>query len=88
VIALGGELNQELPLPRHFDQATGSVSEDQVAKSVACGPDPKPHIELIRKYRNAGYDQVYVHQIGPDQEGFFNFYRQEVIPRLDSALAA
>jgi coenzyme F420-dependent glucose-6-phosphate dehydrogenase len=29
---------------------------------------------------DAGYDHVYVHQIGEDQEGFFRFYREEVLP--------
>jgi hypothetical protein len=23
-----------------------------------------------------------VHQVGPDQEGFFRFYEQEVLPKL------
>jgi len=31
---------------------------------------------------DAGFTQVYVHQIGPDQEGFFRFYEREVLPRL------
>jgi len=25
---------------------------------------------------------VYVHQIGPDQEGFFRFYEREVLPKV------
>ncbi|MCA1691669.1 MAG: TIGR03557 family F420-dependent LLM class oxidoreductase [Actinobacteria bacterium] len=31
----------------------------------------------------AGYDHVYVHQVGPDQEGFFRFYEREVMPNWD-----
>jgi hypothetical protein len=30
----------------------------------------------------AGYDHVWVHQVGPEQEGFFRFYEREVIPKL------
>jgi hypothetical protein len=26
---------------------------------------------------------VYVHQIGPDQEGFFRFYEERILPELD-----
>jgi coenzyme F420-dependent glucose-6-phosphate dehydrogenase len=58
------------------------VSEDDVAQSVACGPDPERHLEAIREYADAGFDHVYVHQIGDDQEGFFRFYEREVLPKL------
>jgi hypothetical protein len=42
---------------------------------------PRP-ASCSRKFIDAGYDHVYVHQIGPDQSGFFRFYRDEVIPKL------
>ena len=31
---------------------------------------------------DAGFDEIYIAQIGPDQEGFFRFYTDEVLPRL------
>ena len=80
--AISGELGQELPLPRHFEQAASMVSEDQIAEKVICGPDPDRHAEAIQQYASGGYDHVYVHQVGPDQEGFFDFYRRELLPRL------
>jgi len=33
----------------------------------------------------AGYDHVYFHQIGPDQEGFFRFAERELLPVMASA---
>ena len=80
--AVEGELGVELPMPRHFEQATKMVSEDDVAESVACGPDPGPIIEQVGKFANAGYDHVYLHQVGPDQEGFIRFAREELLPKL------
>jgi coenzyme F420-dependent glucose-6-phosphate dehydrogenase len=77
-----GDLSQELPLPEHFEQAAEMVSPDDVAEKVVCGPDPQRHLELIGEYEDAGYDHVYVHQIGPDQEGFFRFYDSEILPKL------
>jgi len=77
---LGGELTQELKLPKHFEQATKTVREEDVASTVVCGPDPQPHIERIQEYEKAGFDHVYIHQIGPDQAGFFRFYEREVLP--------
>jgi G6PDH family F420-dependent oxidoreductase len=86
--ALKGELAQELPLPRHFEQAAKNVTEDDVAETVACGPDPQRHIDAIQEYVDAGYSHVYVHQVGPDQDGFFAFYEEEVLPRVTRRAAA
>jgi coenzyme F420-dependent glucose-6-phosphate dehydrogenase len=83
--AIEGELSQELPTPAHFQQAAKMVSEEQVAKSIICGPDPQRHIEAIGKYIDAGFDHVYVHQVGRDQEGFFRFYQQHVLPEFQGA---
>lgn len=80
--AVPGELGQELPMPAHFEQASSAVTEDQVAESVTCGPDPEQHIAAIQKYVEAGFDHVVVHQVGPDQAGFFRFYRSEVLPKF------
>jgi len=58
------------------------VTEDKVAESVVCGPDPQRHLEAIREYVDAGFDHVYIHQVGPDQAGFVDFYRGEILPAL------
>jgi coenzyme F420-dependent glucose-6-phosphate dehydrogenase len=79
---MGGALSQELATPAHYEAAAELVTEEDVAESVVCGPDPERHLEQIRTYLKAGFDHVYVHQIGPDQEGFLRFYEREIIPRL------
>ena len=82
IAAMGGPLNTELPLPAHFESAAKLVTEEALAGQVACGPDPARHVQAIQQYADAGYDHVCVHQIGPDQEGFLDFYAREVLPRL------
>lgn len=79
---LPGELSQELPTPAHFEQAVKLVTEDKVAEMVVCGPDPQKHLDLIQKYIDAGFDHIYVHQVGPDQEGFMRFYREKIMPEI------
>ena len=32
--------------------------------------------------REAGYDEVFVHPIGADQEGFLRFYSEEMLPKV------
>jgi coenzyme F420-dependent glucose-6-phosphate dehydrogenase len=80
--AVRGELTQELPTPTHFEQAAKMVREADVAEAIICGPDPERHIAGVKEFIDAGYHHVYVHQVGPDQEGFFRFYEQEVLPKL------
>jgi coenzyme F420-dependent glucose-6-phosphate dehydrogenase len=77
--ALTGDLGQELPLPRNFRQATELVSPEQVAEAVVCGPDPERHRQAIDEFEDAGFDHVYVHQVGPDQDGFIRFYEREML---------
>ncbi len=80
--ALPGQLGQELPLPMHFEQATSRLGRDDVAGRVICGHDADRHAEAIKEFADAGYEQVYVHQIAPDQDGFFDFYEKAVLPRF------
>lgn len=79
---LPGELAQILPTPRHFEQAAELVTEQQVADAVPCGDDVHEHTEAVHAYADAGFDQVFVNQIGPQYHGFFDFYREHVLPRL------
>lgn len=79
---LQGQLSQELRTVTLFEQATKPLSEDQTTEEIICGPDAQAHIEKIQKYIDAGYEHVYIHQIGPDQEGFFRFYERAVLPRF------
>jgi coenzyme F420-dependent glucose-6-phosphate dehydrogenase len=80
--AMGGALGQELATTAHYEAVAELVSEEDVAESVVCGPDPERHLEEIRAFEKAGFDHVFVHQIGPDQEGFLRFYEREIIPKL------
>jgi coenzyme F420-dependent glucose-6-phosphate dehydrogenase len=80
--AVKGELTQELPTPAHFAQAAKMVGEADVAQAIICGPDPERHIAGVKEFVEAGYDHIYIHQVGPDQEGFFRFYEREVLPKL------
>ena len=75
-----GETMQLLPLPRHFAQLTDLITEDMI--SAPCGPDPDVHVAGMRAYLDAGFDEVYVGQVGPDAEGFFEFYATQILPRL------
>lgn len=77
--AIPGPLLTELAEPRHFEHAASLVTEDDVARVVACGPDPAVHRDAIDRFAAAGFDVVHVHQVGPDQDGLFRFYEREIL---------
>jgi coenzyme F420-dependent glucose-6-phosphate dehydrogenase len=80
--ALGGDLSYELPRPEHFEQATADLRPEDLAQAIPCGPDPDRYLEDIGTYEHAGYTHIYFHQVGYDQDGFFRFWRDELLPRL------
>jgi coenzyme F420-dependent glucose-6-phosphate dehydrogenase len=81
-LALKGPLGQELATPSDFEAAAEMVDEQDVAESTPCGPDPERYLELIRKYDQAGFTHVYVHQIGENQDEFADFAKRELMPKL------
>jgi coenzyme F420-dependent glucose-6-phosphate dehydrogenase len=85
--AIPGELGQVLPQPAHYEQAAQLVTEQQIGSAIACGPDPEVHLDFIRRYVAAGYDHVFLHQVGPDQEGFISFCERELLPQVHALMA-
>ncbi|MEX2598286.1 MAG: LLM class F420-dependent oxidoreductase, partial [Dehalococcoidia bacterium] len=80
--ALPSPLMPELKLPEHYEAAVAFMSDDDAASAVLSGPDPDRYVAAIHQYANAGFDHIYLHQVGPDQDGFFRFYKNQVLPRL------
>ena len=90
---LPGELSQVLPSPAHFEQASQLVPRDSTRDSIAYGADIDRHVAAFRPYAEAGIDEVHIAQIGGREptsgaEGFFEFYRDKVLPRLRELPAA
>jgi G6PDH family F420-dependent oxidoreductase len=80
--ALPGELAQVLPTPAHFEQAVELVTEEMIGESVPCGPDIDRHVAALKEYEEAGFDELYVQQIGSRHEEFFEVFAREVLPRF------
>jgi coenzyme F420-dependent glucose-6-phosphate dehydrogenase len=85
--AVPGSVKVELALPSQLEAAAGLVQEDDVAKDVICGPDPQKHIAEIEKFAKAGFDHVYIHQVGPEQEECIRFYQREIFPAAGNIAA-
>lgn len=79
---LGGQASQELSIPKHYQEAIESfATPDLVAESVVCGPDVERIHKEIQTYVDAGFTHVYLHQVGPNQQGFFEMATRDILPK-------
>jgi G6PDH family F420-dependent oxidoreductase len=80
---LGWKVNADLPNPDSFESATQFVTPDQVAEAISCGPDLEAHVEAVKPFIEAGFDEVALVQIGADhQEMFTRWAERELLPAL------
>jgi G6PDH family F420-dependent oxidoreductase len=79
---LPGELAQVLPTPSHFEQACELVTPEHMSSPV--GPDLDQHYESLKAYQDAGVDELFVQQIGPEQDLFFERWAPKLLPRFGS----
>lgn len=75
-----GELSQVLTSPRHFEQAAAMVERELIREKFVCGRDPEAHLAKIEEFERAGFDEVYVTNVGPHYDDFFQMYAQHVLP--------
>ncbi|HEY5880828.1 MAG TPA: TIGR03557 family F420-dependent LLM class oxidoreductase [Nakamurella sp.] len=82
-----GELSQVLPSPKHFEQVSELVTREMTREAIAYGSDVDRHVAAFTPFADAGFDEVYLSQIGgrdanSDIAGFFKCYRDDVLPAL------
>ncbi len=80
--AMPKPLNTELKIPKYFENVATMISEDEATKNFALGPDPQPILDSIQKYIDAGFDHIYIHQIGDNQKEFLKFAQKEILPHF------
>ena len=78
-----GETGVELAEPQHFEEVAELITAEMVAEKVVCGPGTEPILEKIGLFVDAGFDHVFLHQVGPRQEEFLAFAKEELLPAID-----
>ena len=81
-VLVEGSASQELPLPKDFEQLVEDRDADELEGTITLGPDPDEYLDTLKDYDKAGYTHAYVHQLGPDQAGFLEFARRELLPKV------
>jgi G6PDH family F420-dependent oxidoreductase len=77
----GWKVNAELPDVTSFAAATAYVTPEDVALSIPCGPDLNPILSQVQTYKDAGFTDLAVVQIGGEhQDGFLEFAKERLLP--------
>ena len=71
-----------LSTPEQFEAAAEFVRPEDVAGRVHVSSDAARHAAWIAEYAQMGFDAVYVHNVGPAQEGFIEAYGEHVLPQV------
>ncbi len=80
---LGWKVNAELPNPDAFAAASDSVTPEEVAAAIPCGPDVAEHVAKIKPFLEAGFDEIALVQIGGEhQSAFLDWAERELLPAL------
>ncbi|WP_433698953.1 TIGR03557 family F420-dependent LLM class oxidoreductase [Nocardiopsis sp. CA-288880] len=75
---LGWKVQAELPNPVNFEAATALIDREAMRDAFGYGPDPERHLEAVRQFTEAGFDHLCLVNAGPDTEGFFTFFEEEL----------
>ena len=79
---LPGELSQILPTVEHFEQASTLVTKEKLAETTTAGSDIDTHLAAYDPFLDAGFDEIYVANMGPDYAAMLRAYGSEILPAL------
>jgi G6PDH family F420-dependent oxidoreductase len=82
----GWSVNADLPTPAGFEGASQFVRPEDVADSIACGPDLDELAESLRPFWEAGYTDVALVQVGDEnQQEFLDKVAEPLLDKLRAA---
>ncbi|ABG03195.1 luciferase-like protein [Rubrobacter xylanophilus DSM 9941] len=68
--------------PEDFQAMARFVRPEDFENRVLISADLDEHLEHVQHYIDLGFDEVYVHNVGRNQEEFIRAYGERVIPKL------
>ena len=81
---LGSDVLADLRMPAQFEAAARFVSMDEVLEVLPVSCEPEAHADHLRRYVEAGIDDVYLFNVGPHQREFIEVFGERVLPALRS----
>jgi probable non-F420 flavinoid oxidoreductase len=83
-VVLGSPVGWDLALPSDFEDVAQYVRPDDMHPHVLASSDPEQHVAWLAELVDIGFDEVYVHHVGQEQQGFLDVYAEKVLPALEA----
>jgi coenzyme F420-dependent glucose-6-phosphate dehydrogenase len=79
---LGSDVGWNLELPEEFEQVAAYIRPEDVRPHVLISSDPDQHAAWLAGYAELGFEEIYLHHVGQEQEKFIRVFGAEVLPKL------
>lgn len=68
--------------PHAFEQIARLVDAGNLQDGVVISEDPDVHRAEIQRYADLGFDRIYLHNVGPNQEDWITVFGEQVLPKI------
>lgn len=75
-------LASQLPMPEDFEAATRTVGVADLNGRVFCSADLNRHVEWLSQFAALGFNGLYLHFVGPNQQACIKAFARSVLPPL------
>jgi probable non-F420 flavinoid oxidoreductase len=72
----------DLATVEQFDIAAEHVGREAMRETVLVSSDLDRHLEVLRELAALGFDEIYLHHVGREQERFIHAFGEHVLPRI------
>jgi coenzyme F420-dependent glucose-6-phosphate dehydrogenase len=73
---------QDIKNPEDFANIAKLVRLENYANRMLISADLDEHVAALQKYVEMGFDEIYLHNVGRNQEAFIRTFGEKVLPRL------
>lgn len=80
--AFPSEVLTELRTPAHFEAAASHVRPSDMHQSLRISSSAQRHIDWILKDLELGFEEIYLHNVGVNQEAFIDFFGEQILPEV------
>lgn len=75
---------QDIKSPHDFAAMAKLVRPEDFKGRMLISSDPEAHRKEIQRFLDMGFDQVYLHNVGRNQDEWIDVFAREVLPKLTS----
>lgn len=76
----------DLDTPEAFDEAAKHVPPEALRDSVLVSSDPARFVDSINEFADVGFDEIYLHHVGQQQQEFIEVFGERVLPQLEGSV--